>query len=114
MWAKLQMVDAKCHHVEIEARMVMLVAQNWSLVTIRFLLMTFFCLETRYPICKSYSWTMNVILLGEDTLGITIMGGSAYILNGYSSLYKHVMKLYKNHKVFFMMIFGFYLGVLAG
>jgi len=36
MWAKLQMVDAKCHHVEVEAPMVMLIAQNWSLVTIGF------------------------------------------------------------------------------
>jgi hypothetical protein len=34
--AKLQMVDAKCHHVEVEAPMVMIVAQIWSLVTIGF------------------------------------------------------------------------------
>jgi hypothetical protein len=30
------MVDAKCHHVEVEAPMVMIVAQIWSLVTIGF------------------------------------------------------------------------------
>jgi hypothetical protein len=30
------MVDAKCHHVEVEVPMVMIVVQNWSLVSIGF------------------------------------------------------------------------------
>jgi hypothetical protein len=30
------MVDAKCHHVEVEAPMAMIVVQNWSFVTVGF------------------------------------------------------------------------------
>jgi hypothetical protein len=30
------MVDAKCHHVEVEAPMGMIVVQNWSFVTVGF------------------------------------------------------------------------------
>jgi hypothetical protein len=30
------MVDAKCHHVEVEAPMATIVVQNWSLVIVGF------------------------------------------------------------------------------
>jgi hypothetical protein len=33
---KLQMANAKCHHVEVEASKVVIVVQTWSLVTIGF------------------------------------------------------------------------------
>ncbi len=43
------MVDVKCHHVEVEAPMVMLVAQNWSLVTIGFPFNDFFLPREKLP-----------------------------------------------------------------